>query len=345
MSITKSIEDTDESSNEYFMNQVREADQFHDRGIDLCYVYNDHNKALEVLYTAAYLRESLLGKFHADTALSYFRIASILSEYKRNYHDGLKMARRELRLSHRLLAETKLNSQKDKSHLITSKEMRQKQWLTERMSCFKAVLMNVHDISGEEKSKYCNRLLRSIAWEQKGDACATSNDWETALTYYNNAMALECSAYARNLLDTADLQIKMAECLTAMNDLEAAIDELKQAARKYRHVLSVDLGRHQTASKGEDRRSLFPHSTIGDIHTKIAGILLSQHKFDDALGEFAKAFSTYEECLGKTHSKSMKALAAMKVVTVREMEFVRQEKKRKTPQSKEKKQSDGEWLA
>jgi hypothetical protein len=345
MSTSTSTDLTDESAaNVFFASQIKEAEELHDRGIDLCYVHRDFDTALEVLYMAAHLRESLLGKFHADTALSYFRIASVLSEYKGNYHDGLKMARRELRLSHRLLAEINSNSsssssstdENDKSYLVTSKEMRQQKWLMERLSCFKAVLMNVQDISGEEKSTYCKQLLRSIAMEQLGDRCVQAQDWEKALTHYNNAMALECSAYARNLLDTADLHIKMADCLTGMKDPEAAVDELKQAAKKYRQVLAMDLGRNPKDDKSKNQRSVFPHTTMGDIHSKIAGIYLSQKKFDDALGEFAKAYSTYEECLGKSHSKSFDALADMKVVTVREMEFLREEEKKRAKESKEK---------
>lgn len=351
MSSTSATDDDDDSTtersvtiNKFFANRVKEAEQLHDRGIDLCYVYLDHDRALEVLYTAAHLRESLLGKFHADTALSYFRIASILSGYKNNYQDGLKMARRELRLSHRLLAEVVTpkggdgNEIDDNINLVTSKEMRQQPWLMERSSCFKAVLLNVHDdISGEEKTKYYHNLLRSVALEQKGDACVASKEWETALTHYNSAMALECSAYARNLLDTADLQIKMADCLTKMNDPESAIEELKQAARKYRQVLSVDLGRSQTTLKSEDQHFVFPHSTLGDIHSRVGAIYLSQKKFDDALGEFATAFSTYEQSLGKAHRKSVEAIYDMKAVTVREMEYLREEERKQTKQFKEKK--------
>jgi tetratricopeptide (TPR) repeat protein len=332
--LTTTGEESDDITNEFFMNQVKEAEQLHDRGIDLCYVSHDYDKALDVLYKAAHLRESLLGKYHADTALTYFRIASILSEYKANYHDALRMARRELRLSHRLLGEIKPANGKDKNYLISSKYMREQSWLMERLACFKAVLLNVHDMKGEEKNKYRQNLLRSISMEQLGDKHVASKDWEKALTYFNNAMALECHAYARNLLDTADLQVKMSVCLVGMNDAESAIDELKHATRKYRQVLWTDLGRSQTAKRGDDQQSLFPHSVVGDIHSQIAAIYLSQRKFDDALGEYAKAFSMFEECLGKSNVRSVRALSDMKVVTVEEMDYSRKNERGRLNESK-----------
>jgi tetratricopeptide (TPR) repeat protein len=333
-------ESNNDTINEFYANQLKEAEILHDRGIDFCYVYHDYDKALDVLYKAAHLRESLLGKYHADTALSYFRIASILSEYKCNYHDALRMARRELRISHRLLADVKQTNALDKNDLITSKHMREQSWLVERLSCFKAVLLNVHDMKREEKNKYRQNLLRAIALEQLGDAHLASKDWEKALTHYNNAMALECNAYARNLLDTADLQIKMSVCLVGMNDAESALDELNHAARKYRQALWSDLERNSTATRGEDQQSLFPHSVIGDIHSQIAAIYLSIKKFDDALGEYARAFSMFEMCLGKPHPKSVQAISDMKVVTVEEMELSREPQIKRLIDSQEKKEHD-----
>mmetsp|Transcript_56518 Transcript_56518/g.137186 ORF Transcript_56518/g.137186 Transcript_56518/m.137186 type:complete len:302 (+) Transcript_56518:69-974(+) len=66
------------SSLQYYSSKVDVATAFHDYGIDLCYCHRLYEDSIKSLQKAATLRESLLGKYHADTALTYFRIASIL---------------------------------------------------------------------------------------------------------------------------------------------------------------------------------------------------------------------------------------------------------------------------
>lgn len=116
----------------FYNSQVDVATAFHDHGIDLCYCHNSYQDAVVSLRKAARLRESLLGKYHPDTALTYFRIASILGhpnnhqDLRHRRNDGapdddsnenratitnlqqaLAAARRELRITFELLGEKK----------------------------------------------------------------------------------------------------------------------------------------------------------------------------------------------------------------------------------------------
>jgi hypothetical protein len=80
-----------------FHSQVQQAQQHHDRGIDFCYIHQDCDASMDELRKAVALRESLLGKFHNDTALTNFRIVNVLREDKKEYDDALVAARREFR--------------------------------------------------------------------------------------------------------------------------------------------------------------------------------------------------------------------------------------------------------
>ena len=66
------------SSLHYYNSQVDVATAYHDYAIDLCYCHRLYEDSIKSLQKAAMLRECLLGKFHPDTALTYFRMASIL---------------------------------------------------------------------------------------------------------------------------------------------------------------------------------------------------------------------------------------------------------------------------
>ena len=66
------------SSLQYYNSQVDVATAYHDYAIDLCYCHRLYEDSIKSLQKAATIRECLLGKFHPDTALTYFRMASIL---------------------------------------------------------------------------------------------------------------------------------------------------------------------------------------------------------------------------------------------------------------------------
>jgi tetratricopeptide (TPR) repeat protein len=321
-----------EYANEHFRSRLEKANQLHDRGIDLCYVYRDYNSSLKALQQALYLRESTNGKFHHDTALSYFRIASVLCEGKGMFREGLKMARRELRISHGIEMGYDKNTQ---DTLITSKAMRHQKWLIDRLCWFANALDSVPDLSSDKKNEFCQQLLESIAMEQLGDSFLAHKNWEKAMTHYNSAFALECNAFVHHTLDAADLQVKIAECLVYLGDPEAAVEELKQSLRKHQqHRQKTDL---DGTERGLVDGPSLSHSFIGEICSKIGFIYLSQKRFDEALGEHAKAYSIFEECLGKNHPRSKEVLADMKVVAVREMEYLRHEEhKRKRVQKNRK---------
>ena len=284
---------------DYYRAKVDEADRLHDQGIDLCYARDQYEEALEALYLAAELREALLGKFHPDTALSYSRIASIQHEYRQNACEALVVARRELRISQHLL--------KGENCSIAEMDEATESWMAIRLAWFETVLSGVDTMSREQKKRYCSQLLQSIAMEQLGDQHAAVHEWELAITHYNNALAVESNAYGRNIIDAADLHVKTADCLLQMKDYEGSIDELVNAEKKYRKAFSTNI----------------MHGKIGDVYRKMAAASLSQKNFDNALAGYAKAYAIFEETFGTRHQRSRDVLADIKLVTVREMEQIR----------------------
>ncbi|KAL3905360.1 MAG: hypothetical protein SGILL_009708 [Bacillariaceae sp.] len=205
----------------------------------------------------------------------------------------------------------------------------------------------MEDISLEKRNEFCQHLLESIAMEQLGDYALTSFNYEKAMTHYNNALALECNAIAYHALDTADLQVKIAECMFRIGDVDSSMEELRHAARKYeQHILLCNNSIINDGVSGTVEGSKTPatctlgsptaHSFIGEIHSKTAAIYLTEKKYEEALGEYAKASFMFQECLGKSHSRSREALADMKVVTVTEMEHLRQEERRRKKLAKNK---------
>jgi tetratricopeptide (TPR) repeat protein len=293
--------------------QVKLAERYHDRGIDFCYVEHDFDKALIELRKAVLLRESILGKYHNDTALSYFRIASVLREEKKNYYEALIVARREFRISQLLMGSSDVST-------ITSTE----DWLIERVQWIREVLKDSKALSEPQALKYTSQLLQAIEFERLGDQHFDAKEWELAITRYNCALALESSAYARNTLDMADLHVKVGDCLVQIKDYDAALEDFRNARVKY---------------QGEFGKS---HATTGNAFSKIALAYLKQHNFDAALASFAKAYSIYEEVFGKNHNISTETLQDIRLVTVKEMENLRQQECQRVRVAKSERKKRGE---
>lgn len=166
------------------------AEKYHDRGIDLCYVDSDFDKALVQLHKAVNLRESILGKYHNDTALSYFRIASVLREEKKSNFEALVVARREFRISQKIIGSPTVS-------LMTSSD----EWKRERMQWIKEVLIGTNAISEPQDLKlYCSQLLQAVEFERVGDRHSNCKEWESAIIQYNSALILETSVRKVSLL-------------------------------------------------------------------------------------------------------------------------------------------------
>jgi hypothetical protein len=282
--------------------RVKLAAQCHDKGIDFCYVHHEYDNALIELRKAVALRESLLGKYHNDTALSYFRLASVLREEKNYYYDALVVARREMRISQLLMGNTEVPS-------ISSTEA----WLTERVQWIREVLLlqELKNLSEPESLKYCTHLLQSIEFERLGDGHFEAKEWELAVTQYNCALALESSAYARNSLDMADLHVKLGDCLVHLDERDAALEDFRNAQLKYEE----EFGK--------------AHTALAYVLSKNASIYLKQRDFDAALAAYAKAYSLCEESFGKSHHRSIETLQDIRLVTVKEMEDLRQQERQR----------------
>lgn len=304
---------------EYYHAMVKKANRLHDLGIDLCYGTSDDrcDDALQSLYCAAHIREAILGKFHPDTALSYSRIASIQDEYRHNSVMALAAGRRELRISQELL-------KGDRNSIAEVDETRES-WMVARLQWFEQVLdsIDVTELGTTQKKRYCSQLLQSIAMEQLGDQHVTIQEWVVAVTHYNNALTLESNAYGRNIVDAAEIHIKISDCLIRIKDYDGAMDELINAEKKYRQAFPSSTEHYD-------------HRTVGDVYRKMAALLLLQRKFDDALAKYAKAYTILEDTYGTTHHRPRDVLADLKLVTVREMEQIRHDSLKRTKKGRKK---------
>ena len=309
------------SHNETFYNeQLQLAQECHDRGLDFCYSHpKDVDRALEQLDNAIRMRESLLGKFHTDTALSYFRKASMLKEEKRDLFSALVVARRELRIAQQLLGGGKLEVPIFQRHV-------EKRWLSERIEWIQDVLVQLEiQMSESDVTKYIAQLLQIMDYERLGDLHFSRKEWDLAISQYDCALTMESSAYARNVLEMADIQIKIGDCYARMNEYDLALEEYRAAQRKYQDQLGPSL-----------------HVMTGHLSNKCASLFLKQKDFDAALGSYAKSYSIYEQVLGAQHDLSIEALQDIRLVAVKEMEELRnaerllwkQEKKNKRPSQK-----------
>ena len=210
------------------------------------------------------MRESILGKYNNDTALSYFRLLSILYEYLSEFQEALMIARRELRISQLVLAIPLPGSSGEK--LSTSKTSGV---LASRITWISKVFQQIKD-GGSTKSQikeYCSKLLRSIEQERVGDVFFAQQDYEVAITKYDFALALESSAFARNLLDMADLNIKIGDCWFEMEHYEQAMEEYEIAQSRYNEIFGDY------------------HTTVANAICKRAAVYLKIKKFDDALSK------------------------------------------------------------
>ncbi len=298
----KNIERRQQPNDEtYFNEQVQAAQDHHDRGLDFCYSYPKNvERAIEELDNAIRLRESLLGKFHNDTALSYFRKACILREDKKDFFSSLVVARRELRIAKQLLGG-------GKSYVPTMKHDVGKKWLSERIQWIEDVLFqHQRQMTEKDVAKYISQLFQILEYERLGDQHFAQEEWDLAMSQYDCALTMESSAYARSILEMADIQIKIGDCYAGMKDFDAAMEEYNNAQRKYQDQLGPSL-----------------HAISGHLLNKCASIFLKQKKFDAALGAYAKAYSIYEQVLGKQHDLSVEALQDIRLVTVKEMEELR----------------------
>lgn len=292
----------------FFDAQVQSSQDCHDRGLDYCYAHPKNiDLALQEFDTAIHMRESLFGKFHNDTSLSYFRKACVLREEKKDYYESLVVARRELRISQHLLG--------GKSDIPIVDQDREggDVWLSERIQWFQEVLLSHRrDMNEDDVIKYSSQLLQALEFERIGDGHAEKEEWDLAITQYSCALAFETEAYGRSVLEMADLQVKIGDCYMGAGDFDAALEEYHNAEARYQEEFGGS-----------------PHSIFGMILSKCANIYLRRDDYDASLGTYAKIYAIYESVYGTTHEKSIEALNDLRLVTVKEMEFLRVEERRK----------------
>lgn len=251
----------DRDTEEEYDAREREAERLHDRAIDYCYVLHDYDKAVEEIKKAIALRESVLGKYNNDTALSYFRLSSILYECKKELQEALTVARREIRIS-QLILETPLPGSHDMPRGSKSEEL-----LADRIRRISNIFREIKGASKPEIVEYCSHLVKSIEHERIGDVFFAEQDYETAITKYNFALTLESSSFGKNLSDMADLSVKVGDCWFEMGHYESATEEYLIAESRYKTLF------------GER------HTTVANTLSKMASVHVKLNQYDDALGK------------------------------------------------------------
>lgn len=121
----------------------------------------------------------------------------------------------------------------------------------------------------------------------------------------------------------ADLQMKIGDCLKRTWDYDSAIEEFRNARIRY-----------------QDGFGYF-HATTGKTFSKMADIYLKQQNFDAALASYSKAYSIYEEVFGKDHKASVETLQDIRLVTVKEMEYLREQERVRAAKTGRKKSTNG----
>lgn len=283
----------------FFHQQQARAQRCHDLGIDLAYSQPPKiDRALEELDKAIRLRESIFGKYHNDTCLSYFRKACLLRD-KKEHNQALVVARRELRITHRLMG----GYLSENPVVATDSEQ---WWIVERVQWIQEVLLSEQgDVSKRQVSSYTSGLLSAMECERLGDLHFVAGEYDHALKRYDSALGLEVSAPSHCPIEIADLQVKIGDCFAGMKDYDAALQEYSHAERRY------------IESLGSSFR------VLGQLYQSIGEIFLKQHKFDDALRSYSKAYTAFEWAVGKKHKLSVEILQDIRLVTVREMEELR----------------------
>lgn len=255
---------------EHGIELLKEAERLHERGIDFCYVLNDYDKAVTEMRKAVALRESILGKYNNDTALSYFRLLSILSEYKSEYKEALMIARRELRITQLVLdipLPGRRSASSNNSTTGSNASSKTSGVLPARISWISKAFQQIHGKSKSQAKEYCSKLLSTIELERVGDVYFAEHHYEKAITKYDFALTLESSAFARNSLDMADLNVKIGDCWFEIQEFEKAKEEYEIAKTRYQKIF------------GEY------HSTVANVLCKSAAVYLKGQRFDDALSK------------------------------------------------------------
>jgi len=288
-----------ESDRSFFDCQCRLAQTFHDRGLHFAYAHPKNiDRALEELERAIRLRESIFGKYHNDTGLSYFRKADLLLD-KKLYTEALVVARRELRITHRLRAGYS-------SETPVPETGSQQWWLLERVQWIQDVIVKHQpEIAYVAVQKYSSDLLRAMEFERLGDLHVVRGDFDLALNEYDSALGIEASAEAHNPVEVADLHVKIGDCFSEMKDFEAALQEYDNAERIYLDIWGPTF------------------LVMGKLYQSKGSIFLKQEKFDDALRNYARAYTAFDQTLGKDHELSIEILQDLRIVTVKEMEELR----------------------
>jgi tetratricopeptide (TPR) repeat protein len=123
----------------------------------------------------------------------------------------------------------------------------------------------LHGNSIPKAKDYCSKLLRSIELERVGDMHFAEQDDEQALTKYDFSLTLESSAFAKNYLDMAVINVKIGDCWFGMDQYEQAMEEYAFANLRYKQVFREY------------------NTTAANSLCKSAAVLLKDQKFDDAL--------------------------------------------------------------
>jgi len=116
--------------------------------------------------------EALLGKYHTQTARTYYSMGCSFHQ-EGNYADALLALRRTMRISTVLDDKVRQKAVKDYIH-----------WMLQKWD----------SMTSEEADEYQQHLEESIQWEQRGDAAFVQWEKAEAIKAFERSLAIEGSA-------------------------------------------------------------------------------------------------------------------------------------------------------
>ena len=199
--------------------ELDEAKEHFETGYELCWNLQDSSKALEEYRLALLTRETLLGKYHEDTARTYYWIGRSLVKLT-EYAEALVAFSRAARIFER----------------VTRKNHKYNIWCATAIeNCFQGMKDQIEDWE-EAYDEYKKALETSIMLERRGDTFRKQGKLAEAISEYRGAID-QMEDYHP---DAADIYQKIAIIMRQQGDFEGALQEFRYASEIYEMSLGAD---------------------------------------------------------------------------------------------------------
>jgi tetratricopeptide (TPR) repeat protein len=199
--------------------ELEGAKKHFETGYELCWNFQNSSKALEEYRLALLTRETLLGKYHEDTARTYYWIGRSLVKLK-EYEESLVAFSRAARIFER----------------VTRKNHKYNIWCATAIdNCFHEMRDEVDDWEAA-RDQYKQGLENSIRLERAGDTFRKQGKITEAISEYRAAID-QMEDYHP---DAADVYQKIAILMRQKGDFEGALEEYRYASEIYEMSLGAD---------------------------------------------------------------------------------------------------------